>query len=107
MKICRPLWAEGTFLSSQQFQQQARWEAFSNDSIAQLCIRHPWGIANVLFGKDALTPGKLKTQAVRLRFADGTLIDSDVADILPPACDLRTLEGGSAIVFAGAAACAW
>ncbi|MBB9337717.1 type VI secretion system baseplate subunit TssK [Escherichia coli] len=44
MKIHRPLWAEGTFLSSQQFQQQARWEAFSNDSIAQLCIRHPWGI---------------------------------------------------------------
>lgn len=43
MKIHRPLWAEGTFLSSQQFQQQARWEAFSNDSIAQLCIRHPWG----------------------------------------------------------------
>ena len=99
MKICRPLWAEGTFLSSQQFQQQARWEAFSNDSIAQLCIRHPWGIANVLFDRDALTPGKLKTQAVRLRFADGTLIDSDVADILPPACDLRTLEGGSAIVL--------
>ena len=99
MKICRPLWAEGTFLSSQQFQQQARWEAFSNDSIAQLCIRHPWGIANVLFDRDALMPGKLKTQAVRLRFADGTLIDSDVADILPPACDLRTLEGGSAIVL--------
>lgn len=99
MKICRPLWAEGTFLSSQQFQQQARWEAFSNDSIAQLCIRHPWGISNVLFDWDALTLGKLKTQAVRLRFADGTLIDSDVADILPPACDLRTLEGGSAIVL--------
>lgn len=99
MKICRPLWAEGTFLSSQQFQQQARWEAFSNDSIAQLCIRHPWGIANVLFDRDALALGKLKTQAVRLRFADGTLIDSDVSDILPPACDLRTLEGDSAIVL--------
>ncbi len=55
MKIHRPLWAEGTFLSSRQFQQQARWEAFSNDSIAQL-IRHPWGIANVLFDRDALTP---------------------------------------------------
>lgn len=53
----------------------------------------------MLFDRDALTPGKLKTQAVRLRFADGTLIDSDVADILPPACDLRTLEGGSAIVL--------
>lgn len=99
MKICRPLWAEGTFLSSQQFQQQARWEAFSNDCIAQLCIRHPWGIANVLFDRDALTPGKLKTQAVRLRFADGTLIDSDVSDVLPLACDLRALKNDSAIVL--------
>lgn len=91
--------AEGTFLSSQQFQQQARWEAFSNDCIAQLCIRHPWGIANVLFDRDALTPGKLKTQAVRLRFADGTLIDSDVSDVLPLACDLRALKNDSAIVL--------
>ena len=99
MKIHRPLWAEGTFLSSQQFQQQARWEAFSNDSIAQLCIRHPWGIANVLFDRDALTSGKLKTQAVRLRFADGTLIDSDVSDVLPLACDLRALKNDSAIVL--------
>jgi type VI secretion system protein ImpJ len=99
MKICRPLWAEGTFLSSQQFQQQARWEAFSNDSIAQLCIRHPWGIANVLFDRDALALGKLKTQAVRLRFADGTLIDSDVSDVLPLACDLRALKNDSAIVL--------
>lgn len=99
MKIHRPLWAEGTFLSSQQFQQQARWEAFSNDSIAQLCIRHPWGIANVLFDRDALTSGKLKTQAVRLRFADGTLIDSDVSDVLPLACDLRALTSDSAVVL--------
>ncbi|HCP4903288.1 TPA: type VI secretion system baseplate subunit TssK [Escherichia coli] len=99
MKIHRPLWAEGTFLSSQQFQQQARWEAFSNDSIAQLCIRHPWGIANVLFDRDALMSGKLKTQAVRLRFADGTLIDSDVSDVLPLACDLHALTNDSAVVL--------
>ncbi|EFE0700182.1 type VI secretion system baseplate subunit TssK, partial [Escherichia coli] len=85
MKIHRPLWAEGTFLSSQQFQQQARWEAFSNDSIAQLCIRHPWGIANVLFDRDALMSGKL--------------IDSDVSDVLPLACDLHALTNDSAVVL--------
>ena len=100
MKIHRPLWAEGTFLSSQQFQQQARWEAFSNRiGIAQLRHRHPWGIANVLFDRDALTPGS-QTQAVRLRFADGTLIDSDVSDVLPLAGDLRAaLKNDSAIVL--------
>lgn len=54
MKIHRPLWAEGTFLSSQQFQQQARWETYSNNSIAQLGIRHPWGVARVEFDREAL-----------------------------------------------------
>lgn len=53
----------------------------------------------MLFDRDALTPGKLKTQAVRLRFADGTLIDSDVSDVLPLACDLRALKNDSAIVL--------
>ncbi|EIQ26610.1 hypothetical protein SB96558_3580 [Shigella boydii 965-58] len=53
----------------------------------------------MLFDRDALTSGKLKTQAVRLRFADGTLIDSDVSDVLPLACDLRALTSDSAIVL--------
>lgn len=53
----------------------------------------------MLFDRDALALGKLKTQAVRLRFADGTLIDSDVSDVLPLACDLRALKNDSAIVL--------
>ncbi len=76
MKIHRPLWAEGTFLSSQQFQQQARWETYSNNSIAQLGIRHPWGVARVEFDREALALGKLKLRTLRLRFSDGSLIDS-------------------------------
>ncbi len=88
MKIHRPLWAEGTFLSSQQFQQQARWETYSNNSIAQLGIRHPWGVARVEFDREALALGKLKLRTLRLRFSDGSLIDSEVSDALPLACDL-------------------
>ena len=91
MKIHRPLWAEGTFLSSQQFQQQARWETYSNNSIAQLGIRHPWGVARVEFDREALALGKLKLRTLRLRFSDGSLIDSEVSDALPLACDLHTL----------------
>ena len=86
MKIHRPLWAEGTFLSSQQFQQQARWETYSNNSIAQLGIRHPWGVARVEFDREALALGKLKLRTLRLRFSDGSLIDSEVSDALPLAC---------------------
>lgn len=89
MKIHRPLWAEGTFLSSQQFQQQARWESYSNNSIAQLGIRHPWGVAGVEFDREALALGKLKVRTLRLRFPDGTLVDTEVSDLLPSACDLN------------------
>ena len=53
----------------------------------------------MLFDRDAPDVRKLKTQAVRLRFADGTLIDSDVSDVLPLACDLRALKNDSAIVL--------
>lgn len=53
----------------------------------------------MLFDRDALMSGKLKTQAVRLRFADGTLIDSDVSDVLPLACDLHALTNDSAVVL--------
>ena len=102
MKIHRPLWAEGTFLSSQQFQQQARWETYSNNSIAQLGIRHPWGVARVEFDREALALGKLKLRTLRLRFSDGSLIDSEVSDALPLACDLHTLavENTAIVVLA-------
>lgn len=43
MKINRPLWAAGTLLSPQQFQQQARWEAYTNECIAHLSLVNPWG----------------------------------------------------------------
>ena len=36
MKIDRPLWAAGALLCPQQFQQQARWEAWSNERLAHL-----------------------------------------------------------------------
>ncbi|MCP5853834.1 type VI secretion system baseplate subunit TssK, partial [Klebsiella pneumoniae] len=49
MKIDRPLWASGVVLSAQQFQQQARFESWTNQSIASLGLVHPWGIRNVAF----------------------------------------------------------
>ncbi|BDD52904.1 type VI secretion system baseplate subunit TssK [Phytobacter diazotrophicus] len=97
MKIYRPLWAEGTFLSSQQFQQQARWETFSNYSIAHIGARHPWGVACVEFDESALALGKLKAQSLRVRFPDGVLVDTAVSDVLPPACDLTNVAGINAL----------
>lgn len=54
MKIDRPLWYAGTLLSPQQFQQQARWEAWTNESLAHLSFIHPWGVQAVAFDAEAL-----------------------------------------------------
>jgi type VI secretion system protein ImpJ len=91
MKIDRPLWSAGTLLSPQQFQQQARWEAWANESLAHLSLVHPWGVQAVAFDLDALRLGKLKATQVRVRMPDGTLIDTDHVDRLPPALELARL----------------
>lgn len=89
MKIHRPLWREGAFLSPEQFQQQSRWEAFSNDQIARLCLANPWGVQRVAFDAQALTLNKLNAESLSVRFPDGSWIDTDISDALPPARDLK------------------
>jgi type VI secretion system protein ImpJ len=91
MKIDRPLWAAGALLCPQQFQQQARWEAWANESLARLSRVHPWGVQGVGFDPQALRLGKLKASQVCLRMPDGTLIDTDQVDRLPPALELARL----------------
>lgn len=95
MKIDRPLWAAGALLSPQQFQQQARWESWTNECIARLALAHPWGVRAVAFDLEALRLGKLKATRLCLRLPDGTLIDTDHADTLPNALELsRVLPEG-------------
>jgi type VI secretion system protein ImpJ len=94
MKIDRPLWAAGALLSPQQFQQQARWEAWANECLARLCLVHPWGVRSVAFDLEALRLGTLKATRLNLRMPDGTLIDSDQVDRLPPGLDLSRLQTG-------------
>lgn len=92
MKIYRPLWAAGVVLSQQHFQQQARWEAWTNECLAHLSLVHPWGIGAVGFDLQALQLDKLKVSQLRVRLSDGTLIDTDHVDQLPGALDLKTLR---------------
>ncbi|WP_391529627.1 type VI secretion system baseplate subunit TssK [Photorhabdus akhurstii] len=91
MKIDRPLWMTGTILSPQQFQQQARWEAYANESIARLGLVHPWGVLTAVFDQDTLALGQLKADHLCVRFADGSLIDTDRADRLPPVLELAAV----------------
>lgn len=91
MKIDRPLWAAGALLCPQQFQQQARWESWANESVAHLSLVHPWGVQSVAFDLQLLRLGKIKATHVRVRMADGTLIDTDFVDRLPPALEVAGL----------------
>ena len=93
MRIDRPLWAAGTLLSPQQFQQQAQWEAWTNECLARLAMAHPWGVEEVVFDAEALRLGKLKAERLRVRLPDGTQIDTDRADPLPPSVKLSQLAG--------------
>lgn len=95
MKIYRPLWSAGALLCPQQFQQQARWEARTNESVARLALAHPWGVEHVEFDLAALRLGTLKATCILARMPDGTLIDSERVDLLPPALELgRLLSAG-------------
>lgn len=91
MKIDRPLWAAGALLSPQQFQQQARWEAWSRERVAHLSVTHPWGVQAAQFDPQALALGKLKASRLCVRLPDGTQIDTDHVDRLPGALELDGL----------------
>lgn len=88
MKIERPLWTRGILVSPQQFQQQASFEAWTNECIAQMGILHPWGVLHATFEQDALAQGRLKAERLHVRFQDGILVDTDCADLLPPTLTL-------------------
>ena len=96
MKIDRPLWTSGTLLSAQQFQQQARWEAWANEQLASLALAHPWGVKAVEFDAHALRLGKLKATRLSVRMPDGSPLDSQRVDRLPPGLELSRLRSEDA-----------
>ena len=75
MKIDRPLWAAGALLSPQQFQQQARWEAWANESLAHLALVHPWGVEAVGFDLQAWLAHCIANPAARKADTDYQALD--------------------------------
>src|SRR5262249_18413483 len=88
MKITRPLWAQGVFMTPQHFQQQALWEQSANARIAEIASPAPWGVVRVAIDSQALGINRLQFTTLALRLPDGTLIDSETADWLPSARSL-------------------
>lgn len=99
MKIFRPLWRDGAFLVPQQFQQQARWDAHVADTVSRMALAHPWGVLRAEFDVSALTLSRLNATRLIVRFADGTLIDTELADILPPVRDVSDVMQDSVEVL--------
>lgn len=88
MRIDKPLWHEGSILTPQHFQQQERWAGFAMQQFATATLAEPWGTLGVEVDEEALATGRLKLTRLKLRFPDGTPVDTTVADALPPARDL-------------------
>jgi type VI secretion system protein ImpJ len=88
MRINKPLWHEGLILTQQHFQQQEQWNDFALRQFTNAALTQPWGALDVSVDEDALSSGRLKLTRLKLRFPDGTPIDTTVAQDLPPARDL-------------------
>ena len=93
MKIYRPLWEDGAFLAPQQFQQQALWDSHVTDMVARMGLAHPWGVIEASFDDAGLALSRLNATRLVVRFPDGTLVDTDLSDNLPPVCSLPTAKG--------------
>jgi type VI secretion system protein ImpJ len=88
MKTEQPLWGRGQMVSPQHFQQQAAYAAWTAECIAQMGLSQPWGMIDATFESDALKLGRLQARHLHVRFRDGTLIDTNNADALPPVLSL-------------------
>lgn len=97
MKIYRPLWEDGAALAPQQFQQQARWSEHVANMVARMGISHPWGVVAAEFDDAALALSRLNAIRLVIRFQDGTIVDTDLADNIPPVCDLSAANGAEAV----------
>jgi type VI secretion system protein ImpJ len=88
MRIDKPLWHEGLILTQQHFQQQERWNGFAMQQFATSTVAEPWGTLGVEIDEDALVTGRVRLTRLKLRFPDGTPVDTTLADTLPSARDL-------------------
>lgn len=100
MKTEQPLWGRGIMVAPQHFQQQVAYAAWSAECIARLGLSCPWGVINATFEPEALRLGRLQARHLHVRFQDGTLIDTDNADSLPPVLSLESESQEVTVVLA-------
>jgi type VI secretion system protein ImpJ len=95
MKITRPLWAQGIFMTPQHFQQQSMWDQFADEQIARMVTPYPWGVIKIEVDVKALGIRRLQLSSLCVRLPDGTLVDTGTADLLPLARNLEDIPASS------------
>lgn len=100
MKTEQPLWGRGVMIAPQHFQQQVAYGAWSAEGIARMGLLQPWGVINVAFEPETLKLGRLQARHLHIRFQDGTLIDTDNADTLPPVLSLESITHEVVVLLA-------
>ncbi|MGF6609959.1 type VI secretion system protein ImpJ [Paraburkholderia sp. WSM4175] len=105
MKITKPLWTRGIFMTPQHFQQQALWEQFANEQVARIASPDAWGVIGVALDTQALMVERLQLAKLTARLRDGTFIDSETADWLPATRSLSDVPASveAVTVLAGVA----
>ncbi len=99
MKIFRPLWRDGAFLVPQQFPATGPLGRARRRYGLPHGSRPPVGVLRAEFDASALTLSRLNATRLIVRFADGTLIDTELADILPPVRDVSDVMQDSVEVL--------
>ena len=100
MKTEQPLWGRGIMISPQHFQQQVAYAAWSAEAIARMGLSQPWGVIHAAFEQEMLKLGRLQARHLHIRFQDGTLIDTDNADALPPVLSLEHVSHEVVVLLA-------
>ncbi|KHJ68447.1 type VI secretion protein [Pantoea rodasii] len=100
MKSEQPLWGRGTLISPQHFQQQSAWQTWQSECIARMGLNQPWGVLQAEFEPEALKLGRLQPRHLHVRFTDGTLVDTQNADPLPPTLVLEADRKEVTVVLA-------
>lgn len=78
-------------MTPQHFQQQALWERHVDEQVARISSPDPWGVIRVSLDEQALTIDRLSLHTLTVRMPDGTLLDTETADLAPAPRDLGAL----------------
>ena len=76
-------------MSPQHLQQQGLWNSHCDEQVARIASPDPWGVQGVAFDKQALSVERVQVNALSLCLPDGTWIDTDISDRLPPTRSLN------------------